>query len=325
MKKSIFLLAAAAAAFASCTQNEVMEVAENRAIGFNGFVNNNTRAVTVVTALTNFYVFAEFGESNGTYGTQVYANESNSVVHYWQASKYYSFGAYADGENGKIGNATFDAATGTLTFPEYTPDDAKDLVAAVEKLQSNADVTANSPVELTFNHMLSQVKFTFKTTDADAYELKISNLKIEGAVSKATGTYNGKPNWSDIQESAGYAYEDIADVAVAANDYTASVVRLVIPQENTNALKVTFTATVSGSGMTEKTAPFEATLGYTADQKVDTEDNTWTPGYRYNYTATINADQIDPSLGTQKIEFTPTVTDWDDADESTISPAQPQP
>ena len=312
MKKSLWMLGLAVAAMTSCTNEEVMEVAQNRTIGFNAFVNNNTKAITEVTNLTGFYVFGEFGDAAGTYGTQVFKNEANTAIHYWQASKYYSFGAYANGDNTKIDNATFDAETGTLTFPEYTPNVAIDLVAAVKKLQSNSDVTANEAVALTFGHMLSQVKFTFKTTDADAYLLKITELKVEGAVSKATGTYNGTASWVG-SESNGYTYAEIPDVAMAENDYTASVDRLVIPQASTDKLKVTFKATVSGSGMEEKTATFTADLGYTAGEVAGTTDNTWTPGYRYNYIATINADQIDPSLENQKIEFTTSVTGWEDA------------
>lgn len=317
MKKSLMMLGAAAMVLASCTQNEVMEVAENRAIQFNSFVNNNTKAdVTEVTSLTGFYVFGEFGDTEGTYGTQVFANESNSNTHYWVASKFYSFGAYANGENGQIANAQFNASSGTITFPEYTPNNQYDLVAAVNKLQSNADVTANSPVQLDFKHMLSQVKLTFKTTDADAYTLKISELNIAGAVSKATGTYNGTPNWSDIKASEGYTFDDIADVAVAENDYTASVERIVIPQSNEN-LTVTFKATISGSGMTEKSSTFTASLEYTPDaQDGKGTEKLWTAGYRYNYIATINADQIDPSLENQKIEFTPSVTPWIDANDT---------
>ena len=41
MKKSLLMLGAAAMMLASCTQNEVMEVAESRAIGFDAFVNNS--------------------------------------------------------------------------------------------------------------------------------------------------------------------------------------------------------------------------------------------------------------------------------------------
>lgn len=47
MRKSILLLAAAAA-LASCTQSEVLEVAENRAISFDPFVGKATRAATEI-------------------------------------------------------------------------------------------------------------------------------------------------------------------------------------------------------------------------------------------------------------------------------------
>lgn len=316
MKKSFLMLGVAAMALASCTQNEVVEYAENRAIQFDTFVNNNTRAVTPVVSLTNFYVFGEFGDAADTYGNQVYANELNTTTHYWVASKYYSFGAYANGEAGKIENATFDAKAKKLTFPGYTPNDAQDLVVATNALKAKDDVTTNDEVSLNFKHMLSQVKFTFKTTDADAYTLKISNLQINNAVTKATGTYtDGVIDWS-TEETGNYAYTDIADVAVEENDYTASEVKLVIPQENTNNLKVTFKATISGSGLAERSSTFTADLAYAVGTVSGTEANTWTPGFVYNYVATINADQIDPDLEDQKIEFTPDVTPWKDANET---------
>ena len=45
MKKGLLMLGAAAMMLASCTQNEVLEVSESRAIGFNGTgIDNITRA-----------------------------------------------------------------------------------------------------------------------------------------------------------------------------------------------------------------------------------------------------------------------------------------
>lgn len=317
MKKSFLMFGVAAMALASCTQNEVVEYAENRAIQFDTFVNNNTRAVTPVVSLTNFYVFGEFGDVEGTYGSQVYANELNTTTHYWVASKYYSFGAYANGEAGKIENATFDANAKKLIFPGYTPNDEQDLVVATNALKAKDDVTTNDEVSLNFKHMLSQVKFTFKTTDADAYTLKISDLRINNAVTTATGTYtDGVIDWTTEPKTGNYDYTEITDVAVEENNYTASEVKLVIPQKNTNSLKVTFKATISGSGLAERSSTFTADLAYAVGTVSGTEANTWTPGFVYNYVATINADQIDPILVNQKIEFTPTVTPWKDANET---------
>lgn len=321
MKKILLTLSAAALVLASCAKIETVKVDENRAIEFSSFVGNNTKAVEELTTkgLSTFYVFAEYGDSESLYGNTVFDNEPNSVDHYWVGGKYYSFGAYANGNDGQISadSVKFDAASGTLTFNNYEPNDAKDLVAAVAKVQSTAEGTNNPAVDLNFKHLLSQVKFTFNTTDADAYTIAISDLKIVGAISKANGTYNENINWTFVEKN-GYVYEGISDVADKANGYSAFVNRLVIPQVNTDALKVTFNATVSGAGLEEedKTASFEATLGVQ-------DSNTWVAGYRYNYTATINADKIDPTL-TNKIEFRVTVNDWSDEDNIITNPTVPQ-
>ena len=52
MKKGLLMLGAAAMMLASCTQNEVLEVSESRAIGFNGTgIDNITRADITPTFL----------------------------------------------------------------------------------------------------------------------------------------------------------------------------------------------------------------------------------------------------------------------------------
>ena len=57
MKKSLFMLGAAIVALSSCTQDEVLNVNENRVISFESHVNKNTRAVTETTAdLKQFFV-----------------------------------------------------------------------------------------------------------------------------------------------------------------------------------------------------------------------------------------------------------------------------
>ena len=335
MKTNLFLLGMAVAALSSCTNEELTDVAQNRAIKFNPFVENNTKAVQEVSSLNSYYLFGELKETSGSYtGTNnVFDNEPSSITQYWSVNKNYSFGAYADGDGGKINNATFDATSSTLTFPNYTVDDAKDLVAATATHQTGEDVSNESAVSLTFKHMLSQVKFTFTTTDADAYTLKISELKFT-AVNKANGTYKSENNeikWEAATESgsAEYSYEEIADIATSANyDATAkkykasSNSKLVIPQNTTNDITVTFKATISGPGMEEKTANFTADLGVAANIAGTRSDaNTWIPGYRYNYTAEINAAKIDPD-GTHKIEFNPSVETWQNATNTDKEPAK---
>lgn len=330
MKRSLFLLGMAAAALSSCTNEDVVDVAQNRAIRFDTFVNNNTRAVTEVTTenLSSYYLFGKYGDATGNYSVLVFDNEPSSAIAYWTANKYYAFGAYANGNGNQIDNATFDANTGKLTFPGYTPDDEKDLVAATARAEAGADVTNKGPVPLQFAHMLSQVKFTFKTDVANSYIIKISDLKFN-AVNTADGSYTktteaaGKIDWTGNISKGYYVYEEMSDIADKDKNYTDSDVKLVIPQNNTNQISVTFTATLSGPGIDrEVNKEFTADLGYETGSISDTEANTWTPGYRYNYMATINADDINSDL--KEIKFTTEVTEWKDANETLVTPSEKQ-
>lgn len=344
MKKNLILMGAAIAALSSCTQSEVLDVPESKAIRFSSFVDKPTRTVTEVTSLTNFYVFGNFGTAS-PYDGVAYNNESNTQTYYWAAKdNIYKFGAYANGENGKLDDVAFapgtgdESAMGTLTFSNYEPqleaNKGKDLVAAVANHKVTGSEDTNTKVDLTFKHLLSQVKFTFKTTDADTYTLKIHDIKIDNnAISKTNCTFDGTTiTWAtDGAEKQGYTYNEIADIAVATAldgekaPYQGSSVEMVIPQSGTDQIEVTFSATVSGGGLEPKTGNFKANLGYTASGVEGTTDNTWTPGYRYNYIATINADQIDPSLEEKKINFTVKVDTWKDANKTDNGELNKQP
>lgn len=340
MKKSLFVLGVAVAALASCTSEEVVDVAQNRAIKFDSFVNNNTRAVTEVPAgeiaTSDFFVFGNYADDiNNTYSGIAFNNDKADRQVAWVNNKVYRFAAYADGAGNNL--TTTDQVVYTvndqkLEFKNYTPDDAKDLVAAITDVTTAVNTATNiEKVSLSFKHMLSQVQFTFKTQiDAD-YTLEISNIKVN-AVRTANGTYikDQDPTWTAVTENDGksdYEYETIVDLAKPATDatvdpdyFTASVGKLVIPQSGTNQLSVTFDVKLWGHDILEgtpKTAKLKGMLTYTpaSGENVTGKGtaNTWTPGYKYNYTATIEMKDIDPTV--KIIEFTPTVTDWIPADD----------
>lgn len=330
MKKSIYLLGMAVAALSSCSQSDVVEMPESRAIGFNTFVNNNTRKVEEVAkgALTGtFYVFANYG--SGDFANKAFDNEPSTALHYWEASMNYRFGAYQNGTE-KINGAIFTAAASNskLEFPAYTPDDKNDLIAAFGEATTGTDVTGQGKVGLTFSHLLSQVKFTFTTDATAAYNLTISDVKITNAINKSTCTYTaGTPNtivWANTGEGVdknGYAYEDFKEGKAISIENSASQSKLVIPQSGTNLIKVTFKAKVDGAGIT-MTEPksFEGNLTYAAGS------NTWNPGFRYNYSVKINVkDIVDNPEKLVQIEFTPTVEDWQDKDAGEVADAVVQP
>lgn len=323
------MLGAAAMVLASCTQNEVMEVAENRAIGFNSFVNNTTKAATEFTGAAtsdDIYVIGYYGNNNGTLDQEVFVNELGSTLYYWQDGKDYIFGAYADGKGGKIDGTTFSATDQKLTFTNYTPDDTKDLVAAISDKVTNVTANIQDEVSLTFKHMLAQVGFTFKTEVGTEYELNITNIQIEQAIKTATtGTYTkGQSgditiNWEGTATAEGetsYAYENISDLANAENK-TAQEFKLVIPQtvDGTN-LKVTFKATIKGVGLDNTSSPKEIEVALPA--------TTWQAGYKYNYTTVINAENI--IKDTYPIEFTvEEIPGWEDGGNQDLTAPTVQP
>lgn len=237
MKKSLFLLGVAVAALTSCTNNEVMEVAENRAIGFSSFVGNTTKAATEFTGSAtsaDIYVIGYYGENNGTLDQPVFNNELGSTLYYWNEGKDYIFGAYADGKGGKFDGVSFDPTNSKLTFTNYTPS-TKDLVAAVSDKVKNVTAASQGAVSLSFKHMLAQVGFTFNTQVGQEYTLAISNIQIEKAIKTATGTYTKSGDaiaWDGSatgEGEASYAYTDIADLANGTTNSN-SEYNLVIPQ-----------------------------------------------------------------------------------------------
>lgn len=134
------------------------------------------------------------------------------------------FGAYSNGGN-KIENAEFNATSRVLTFPNYSVDNTKDLIVAIPQ-EVTAKEANNGPVNLSFYHMLSQVKFTFKNTDAYDYTMKISDIKVNAVkTTNVTATYaeSGKPdiNWTTQSVSTeDYDFGALGDIAEEFKDAT---------------------------------------------------------------------------------------------------------
>lgn len=299
MKKSFLMLGVAAMALASCTQNEVVEYAENRAIQFGTFVNNNTRAVADLTTenLTKFYVFGDYeeGTSIAFSNTEVAGTKGGSYTPvnpaYWQTGKTYEFGAYSNG-NEKLTDVEF--ANGTLTIKKYSVNDANDLVAATASDISAPGAGVEQSVQLTFKHLLSKVKFTFSTSAVpEAFRMEVSNLTFNGTKTDATCVFSNNTISTDWTGTSGaYTVPTLDDYAVTGGKASTEDI-LVIPQANTN-ITASFTVTIYD----QKTDAQIATNDFTASLN-STE---WVEGNVYNYTATINPNQVDGNL--KPITFT---------------------
>lgn len=335
MKKCLLMLGVAAAALSSCSQSEILEVAEGRAIGFSSFVNNNTRAaITEITGkddLNTYYVYGYHSYTTPVFENVEVTADGTEYTAYWEQGKTYNFAAYSNGNQKIDSDISFSASAGDkkLTISNYTPDNANDLVAAIAEELTCDDPSTQEKVGLTFKHLLSQVKFTFINTDSRSYTMKISDIQIANAIKTAKVEFTGTgstavPVWSGSLTGSGvpaYEFDDLNDIAA---DGTHETECLVIPQSNEN-LQVTFTATFWDNASSEedpiRTGKFVASLKYdNLESVVGTEANKWTAGFRYNYTATVNASQIEDTQNPTElypIEFeVDAVEGWNDASQS---------
>lgn len=201
MKKSLFVLGVAVAALASCTQNEVVDIAESNAIKFDAFVGNPTKAVTEVDN-DNIEAFHVYGTKNGATGffdgDQVYESGTADVWIYdnlktWETATY-TFAAYSNGGVKNAASTSNVEWNGTsLTIENYDAwTEQKDLLVSIA---SNADAlgSQNVPVQFTFKHALALIKFTIKSDLGDGNNaVKISNFTVTGINSTANLTYSSE-------------------------------------------------------------------------------------------------------------------------------------
>lgn len=316
MKKSLLMLGVAAAALASCTNEEVVNVAENRAIGFSAFTPNGTRAVTDMAGngsgtFNKFYVYGSY--ANETNNTTVFNGEEvaytsgwgYSPAQYWQNGDY-KFAAYSNGNSSLSSGVTY-THDGGLQIADYTVG-ASDLVYATATADVDDKTTYNTAVDFTFSHILSKVKFTFDSSSfADNLHVTVSDLQIDNSSKK--GTYTGT-GWSSLSEAGAIAYNTVDVNNSKYNTEDEDAIKpeecYVLPQ-STSGLTASFTVTVTdalGAEIMKNT--------FSGISLSVTNNETWAAGYVYNYTAELTKDNIDPDNQSNPIEFTGTVNPWQD-------------
>lgn len=312
MKKGLMMLGAAAIALASCTQNEVVEVAESRAIEFNTFVGKSTKAVNDLNGKNKFTKFIIYGAftKEGKTATVFDAAEATRAddaaqwsypLEYWIDGGEYHFAAYSDGNNGFAkgeGNPTavFTETDGNLVINNYVVGN-NDLVL-VDGVTATGKATDNDNVALTMKHLLSKVNFKFATTYASNLTVTVSDLKINQAVNK--GTHND--TWTpDAETKADKTYGNVVATATGV----ASEECYLLPQSNAT-LKASFTVTV-----TYEDGSIVAKKNFTDVSLASGVDNTWKEAYTYTYTANIKPENMDGGTVTSEpIVFTPSAGEW---------------
>lgn len=315
MKKNKFWLAAMAVtvSMASCSLEEVMEQPEPQAIGFSSFVGKPTRAVTEIvnpgstgsgTPLSTFYVFGKYGDAvGGTYTNDVFSNTSVTVTEtnteiataqYWVPNKSYKFAAYSDGNSKIESNISF-GTDGNITITGYSAGLNDLILATPAEVQTGATITEGNPdaVSLTFNHLLSQVGFEFTNGFTNGYKVQITGLKIN-IPNKATYSKTSVYSWGAPNTNADKTYTVNGGDKFDSSASKLSEYNFVIPQNN-ESLKAEFTVTVYDNNdiqIIQKEFP-NVSLATGTTTTPESDNNVWTPGYKYKYTATIDASVLD--------------------------------
>lgn len=322
MMKNLFYAAAVAAlACTGCAKEEAPAGPEDLAVKFSTEISSVTR--TAPTTATNFGE----GESFCVKATQVLGDAAASTwmdnitltktggnwtagdSYYFMKGYKYNFCAYAPTK-----------AALTMTDTEAVPytvsktlDDQNDLLYATASKDFTADgETAN--VALTFDHALSQVKFSAMTAkDYSAYyTVTVKNIAIKQINSQGTFKFSdGSWTLADTSVTPPLDYSIDADQVLTETDTdiaaTGGHVLMLLPQDPSGkTLTVTFdVAAVDGKGDASLTG-----TGKTIDIEIPASSTAWEKGFAYTYQIKLN---LDATLGwTAPAISDPTITEWKD-------------
>lgn len=326
--KRLVMCGVVALALAGCTQNEVLNISSDRAIGFDAYTGKGTRAVNDITGggsssgFNKFIVYGSYAASDKNTevfdGVEVSYSSSWTYTNeqYWQNGDY-KFAAYSDGNGALSGGPTVSYAhDGGLQIQNYVVGE-KDLIFATQTANVADKTKYDEPVKLTFSHLLSKVKFTFTETFADNLTVEVSNLKIVNSKTKGTYKYDRDAyKWEIGTDTKEITYKT---PVVVSTSYTKEEC-YVLPQ-STTGLTASFTVTVKDAldavVMSKDFTGKDAVSLYVANVSA------WQNGYAYNYTAELTPAVIDPDA--KPIQFTATADTWTENNSGSGTPIIPQP
>ena len=309
MKKGLMMLGIATMMLASCTNEDVLNVSDSRAIGFNGTgIDNITKADITSANFAQFYVYGGYG-TNAIFSKISVTKGSDgkwgyNPTQYW-ANGTWNFAGYAGGDGV---TPTWDNGAGKLTLAVNSDkDNQSDVIFAANKSIEVTDATTyNTPVTLNFTHLLSKIQFTFtkETASLGGVTVKLKDFKVEGLTTNAKWI-DGTQGVADAPAIGDYTnFTDLTEVD--GTDGLSTAEFYVIPQ-NVQEFKITVTAEITDANDTEiKTGTVTATVPTTTITE-------WVAQTKYVYTAELKYENIvtpEPGKDPKPIEFEGSAEDW---------------
>lgn len=312
MKKNLFLigLAAIGMLFASCSNDETVEVAKKQnGIQFKSFVNNSTRATDLTTNnLADFQVWGIMKKDNqigkpfvGTQVSKAGGAWSYGTPVYWEKGYQYSFAAVAPAGVFEMVEAPADYQDyGKVKFNNGRGD--TDLLWAFNDkgLVTWEGNVCPAAVDLTFNHMLSRVRFNFVNAMDDGSLLTVKDVTITNACTDGTVQLiadNAGLEWA-AEGGAALLFDDAAETGFAQNVACTTGHKYMIP--TTKAYNVTFKVERAHNGVVD-----------TYEHSVNLTEMEMESGKSYQFKAEFTSQNINPDGALCPIVFEPTVNEWD--------------
>lgn len=312
MKKGLMMLGIATMMLASCTNEDVLNVSDSRAIEFNGTgIDNITKADITSSNFAQFYVYGGYNTTDLFNGTEVNKSGQNwqyNPTQYWKVGNW-EFGAYAPKADGAITPewSYTDGLTLTVNSDASHQNDLIYAAATATVTDNNSDGTLEGAdqVTLNFTHLLSKLafKFTKDPQSLGAMTVTMSNFVVAGI------TTNGQWIAGVQQTVADAATGDYTDNPgeIKATEGVQTAWFYVIPQ-TVKAFAITADVEVkNGAGDIIKDGTISAS--------VPTTDITeWSAQYQYLYSAQLSIGQItDPeNPDPQPIVFEGSAVDWNE-------------
>ena len=271
--KKLFTILAVAAAVVACQKNEIVSLDKGEAIAFgNAFVENAVRATDPSYSANDIESFVVYGTANnvviypGTTVTKDAADYGKAwtcpVKQYWVAGAAYKFVGIVDGDKENVSQTT--TVDGMPTTISYTADGQTDLLCQTITKTANTDGTSNGLVAFNFQHLLSKVNFTVKTTTtADNYSFLVKNIKFEG---NTAGVYDiATAAWKNDSFTTGTTTLSNLTLAATANA-TSELTDELLFLPGTYSVSFTVDILANGQPITSTNYPAQGqTSSYTLD------------------------------------------------------------